>query len=423
MSEPNRQRRLQRSAGGSISLSLLDLLYVVPVADLATRISSVGVRRTPLTAWGGVAVSLAVIIFSWLGYHRNRNDANERAGVGRFGFLDPRFAQFLIEVVIVGAYFVLGLRMDAVAKNGSVSGPSAVWEASWLLVIYGLYLAWDLLDVAMANCCWKSIAECYRNKTLAFLGIFAVALGFAGRYLGHDEHSVFYFDVLLVALLFLYRAWQDPGDVWLRWFRSFPMWLKRAMPITLVVGVVTAGGFLFVSSATYRLRTLTISPPTHAKYNRVVDFGGWITVKGCNTRAEVLIRTSQVPVTYTNAKGCRVKSGRWTDPWSGTTTNDAGHLQIDHTVPLANAWTSGAQAWTQPQRVAYANDLTDTDHLVPMTARDNESKGNRGPDRWKPSRPAAWCRYGLAWDHIKAKWHLSATRAEWNALKAMVATC
>ena len=173
------------------------------------------------------------------------------------------------------------------------------------------------------------------------------------------------------------------------------------------------------------LQALAIATRTHQDtYNRDLDFGGWIDVAGCkDTRAELLIRASAAPVTFTSAKDCTVKTGRWTDPWSNVQTTNAHDLQIDHTVPLANAWASGAWAWTRAQRVAYTNDLTDTDHLVPILDAENESKGDDGPDVWRPPDHAAWCRYALDWDHIKAKWHLSATQAEWNALEMMTASC
>ena len=70
-----------------------------------------------------------------------------------------------------------------------------------------------------------------------------------------------------------------------------------------------------------------------------------------------------------------------------------------------------------------ANDLADADHLVAILTHENESKIDHGPDRWKPPSRAAWCTYARVWDHIKAKWHLSATRAEWDALVAMVGSC
>ena len=56
-------------------------------------------------------------------------------------------------------------------------------------------------------------------------------------------------------------------------------------------------------------------------------------------------------------------------------------------------------------------------------ASENESKGDDGPDQWKPPNQKTWCVYAIAWDRIKAKWHLTATPAEWSALVAMAATC
>jgi hypothetical protein len=178
-------------------------------------------------------------------------------------------------------------------------------------------------------------------------------------------------------------------------------------------------------SSSSRLKPLPIAAPSHAEsYDRGTDFGGWIDVDGCkDTRGELLIRTSAVPVTFTGSGRCTVRTGRWTDPWSGVTATAARDFQIDHTVPLANAWRSGAWAWSRRQRVAYANDVIDPRHLVPIVASENESKRDRGPDEWKPPNRGAWCTYARVWDRIKVKWNLSATRAEWDALVAMAATC
>ena len=48
---------------------------------------------------------------------------------------------------------------------------------------------------------------------------------------------------------------------------------------------------------------------------------------------------------------------------------------------------------------------------------------DRGPESWKPPSHNAWCKYATVWDRIKAKWHLSATAAEWSALVTMAKTC
>jgi hypothetical protein len=201
----------------------------------------------------------------------------------------------------------------------------------------------------------------------------------------------------------------------------------RSVPPTATGPVTSTTGTTTTRPAATKqgLIALRIAPQSHTStYDRTADFGGWRDESGCeDARAVLLVRTSHAPVTFTEPSDCTVASGRWTDPWSGVTTTVAHDLDIDHTVPLDNAWDSGAWAWTHAQRVAYTNDLADTDHLVAILLSENRSKGDRGPDVWKPPNRGSWCRYALDWDHIKAKWHLSATQSEWTALVQMTATC
>ena len=172
-----------------------------------------------------------------------------------------------------------------------------------------------------------------------------------------------------------------------------------------------------------RLPTLTITEPTHTDtYDRDLFGGGWIDVdRDCrDTRAEVLLTESRTPA---NLDGCRVTTGNWTDPWSETVTTEAADLDVDHTVPLANAWRSGAWAWTPARRIRYANYLTDPAHLIAIPAGENRSKGDDGPEDWRPPDPSSWCRYALVWARIKDRWSLTANPAEWGALTEMAATC
>lgn len=154
-------------------------------------------------------------------------------------------------------------------------------------------------------------------------------------------------------------------------------------------------------------------------------FGGWIDGDGdCqNTRAEVLAAESLDPPTFTTAERCTVAAGRWIDPWSGRVDTDASRLDVDHTVPLANAWRSGAWAWSDAERRAYANDLDDADHLVAIPLGENRAKADGGPEAWRPPDRSSWCRYARTWAQIKARWQLTATQAEWDALVAMTAAC
>jgi hypothetical protein len=139
-----------------------------------------------------------------------------------------------------------------------------------------------------------------------------------------------------------------------------------------------------------------------------------------NTRAEVLIDESLVAVTF---DGCRVVAGRWLAPFTGTLVTDASALDVDHMVPLANAHRSGGWAWDAARKRAYANDLSDLDHLIAVTASANRSKGARGPEEWWPPDTSYWCEYAGDWARIKATWDLTVTAAELVALEEMLATC
>lgn len=110
-------------------------------------------------------------------------------------------------------------------------------------------------------------------------------------------------------------------------------------------------------------------------------FPHWITISGtCNTRETVLKRDGTNVVV---SSACAATSGTWVSPYDGATWTAASDVDIDHLVPLSNAWKSGASAWTTAQRQTFANDLTNP-QLLAVTDNVNESKGDSGPEDWKP---------------------------------------
>ncbi|KAF9733263.1 hypothetical protein PMIN02_011256 [Paraphaeosphaeria minitans] len=174
------------------------------------------------------------------------------------------------------------------------------------------------------------------------------------------------------------------------------------------------------SSATTLLVGLTVKAQgPQDGYSRDL-FPHWITQSGtCNTRETVLKRDGTNVVTDS---ACASTSGTWKSPYDGATWTAASDVDIDHIIPLSNAWKSGASAWTTAQRQAFANDLTNP-QLAAVTDSVNSSKGDKGPEDWKPPLTSYYCTYAKMWVKVKSVYKLTVTSAEKTALTSMLGTC
>lgn len=141
--------------------------------------------------------------------------------------------------------------------------------------------------------------------------------------------------------------------------------------------------------------------------------------QGCDTR-EVVLRQQGTGVE--TDESCKAVKGSWISVYDGKTLTDPGALDIDHMVPLANAWRTGADKWTDVQRSDFANDLT-RPQLFAVTASQNRSKGDQDPSEWRPALKTYWCEYAENWIAVKAYWKLFVTEAEKTALTEMLTTC
>lgn len=176
-----------------------------------------------------------------------------------------------------------------------------------------------------------------------------------------------------------------------------------------------------VSAATARgyLASLTVATENRTGYDRDL-FPHWITISGsCNTRETVLKRDGS---NVTTDSSCAATGGSWYSPYDGATWTAASDLDIDHLVPLAEAWDSGASKWTTAQRQAFANDLT-RPQLIAVTDNVNQAKGDQDPATWVPSRSAYVCTYVRAWVQVKYYYNLSVDSAEKSALQGYLASC
>lgn len=168
-------------------------------------------------------------------------------------------------------------------------------------------------------------------------------------------------------------------------------------------------GLLLPLNQSAKADTLVIAQDHLTGYNRAL-FKLWIDAdkNGCDTRAEVLIQEAIVKPKI--GKKCALTGGKWLSPYDGKTTTKALDLDIDHVVPLAEAWRSGAWAWTPLQRQAYANDLDESKALVAVSLGQNRSKGDKDVSDWLP--PKGVCVYIENWITVKIKYSLTVDSKE-----------
>ena len=95
-------------------------------------------------------------------------------------------------------------------------------------------------------------------------------------------------------------------------------------------------------------------------------------------------------------------------------------MDIDHFVPLAETWRSGAATWTADQRRDYANDLGYDLTLVAVTDNVNQSKSDADVAHWLPPLASAHCQYAVDWVLVKFRWNLTVDPTERASLDGLL---
>ncbi|MEU4574658.1 HNH endonuclease family protein [Nonomuraea sp. NPDC023979] len=203
---------------------------------------------------------------------------------------------------------------------------------------------------------------------------------------------------------------------------------RHTIPAILAIALLATpltSGTAQAAAQTMLLRDAVASLPTGTEsrdgYERS-SFRHWIDADrdGCNTRYEVLIEEAVTPPEV--GSRCALVGGQWHSYYDDITVEQASELDVDHVVPLAEAWDSGAHAWSPAQRQTYANDLSDPNHLVAVTARSNRQKADQDPSTWLPIEPVR-CRYIGEWTAIKLRWELTVDNVEKDTLTSLAAEC
>ncbi len=168
-------------------------------------------------------------------------------------------------------------------------------------------------------------------------------------------------------------------------------------------------------------------------YDRRRFGSGWARTGGCNTRYWVLVTESVERPQTDSTRRCRLVGGKWFSIYDSAVNRDGGRgFDIDHVVPLYEAWGSGAHSWTNDRRRKYYNDTGYEHSLIAVSASSNRQKGGRDPAEWMPynnsgvlsaDQQQARCGYASAWVTVKYLWGLTIDTAEEAALRAEFTNC
>ncbi|HEY0951174.1 HNH endonuclease family protein [Nocardioides sp.] len=195
------------------------------------------------------------------------------------------------------------------------------------------------------------------------------------------------------------------------------VWLIATVLVATPAPAQAAG---YSASLTQAIADLPTAAESRSGYSRDL-FRHWVDADGdgCDTRDEVLIAEAEEAPTV--GASCALSGGRWYSYYDGVSQTSASALDIDHLVPLAEAWDSGAGSWSNATRQAYANDLGDYRTLVGVTSSVNRSKGDQDVAEWLPAQQQ--CRYLREWVAVKHRWRLSVDSAEKSAMTSLASGC
>jgi hypothetical protein len=170
------------------------------------------------------------------------------------------------------------------------------------------------------------------------------------------------------------------------------------------------------------IKILKVAPDVRVGYSRS-NFKHWsdLDKNGCSTRNDVILQEA-LEKPKVDA-GCKIvkDTGKWYSAYEGATITNFSALDVDHFVPLAEAWDSGAKAWDKVKREVYANDMGDVNALIAVTAATNRSKSDQDPADWLPAKDV--CTYIKNWVHVKLRWSLTVDDKELKAIKDANAKC
>jgi len=173
-----------------VGVDFIDIIFGIAVGVVFTRFSMT--TRHQYLKWGYLVVALALIGFSWIGYHKSKT-ANPKD----LKFTDPTgIVQFFVDIAIVALYF-------AIATETNVRFPI---EAALIAIVFVLYALWDALDIAQH----VNHAGARLRNSLIWMVVFAVAaIVIEWGWKLNKTWEILLLDGIAIVALYLYRVAQE----------------------------------------------------------------------------------------------------------------------------------------------------------------------------------------------------------------------
>ena len=179
-------------ADSNVGVDFIDIIFGIAVGVVFMRFAET--TRHQYDQWGYLVVALALIGFSWIGYHTAKKANPDKSGLKFSDF--PTILQFFVDIAIVALYFAI-----ATETNGKFSA-----EIALIAVVFALYAIWDLLDMVIGV---PDSGTRLRNSLIFTVGFAAIAAFFEWPVTLHQTGVIIVLDAAVIVLLYVYRILQE----------------------------------------------------------------------------------------------------------------------------------------------------------------------------------------------------------------------
>jgi hypothetical protein len=196
-------------AGPRLRRDFVGMMYAVTIGEVglqAAALVKVGHPWHFLPAYSHLVLATVVIATSFVGWSVSLEWAQR--GVPKV--FHPEFLVLLLDVSLVILYFILVRSVEFVGEGRSPSIAPAERVACWIVVMFVLYLVWDVLtsiafkkSISLRRSFWEFVAPTVSCFVLALLARNLVK--------GADCSHLVTSDLALLSLVLLFRALKDLG--------------------------------------------------------------------------------------------------------------------------------------------------------------------------------------------------------------------